>query len=176
MTKNVWRIFCLLLLVGAVSGCDRYADKPQCGPSLAQAPMPDWQLDAQGMGIQAETGLRWFRCNAGERFVGGTCTGNALQLNLNDALAYVDDFSRASGRTWRLPTLKEMASLRQSRCHNPAIDTRVFPSVRVDHYWAATQGGPNVLGLACSFYTFNGAGYCREMATNKRPFWLVLEE
>lgn len=157
-----------------VAGCDRHQRQPSCSALEAGELPAGWHLDVGGIARAPGSGLRWFRCNAGERFAGGQCVGEALLLNRADAEAYVQDFSRASGRPWRLPTRAEMNALRRTDCNNPAVDPRIFPSVRVDHYWSG-EASHRAFGLACSFYTFNGFGFCRELPSNRRPFWLVLD-
>jgi hypothetical protein len=96
-------------------------------------------------------------------------------MSKTDALAYVTDFAESSGKAWRLPTLKEMATLKETACSNPAMNTQVFPSAKVEQYWASdlSRHGPQ---LACAYYSFSGNSYCRESVLNQRPFWLVLDK
>ena len=164
----------LLVAAGLLSSCDRHHTLPQCGSVLVGDPGRSWALGTDGTARQAAAGLTWYRCNAGERFVNGACVGEALRVSHTEALQYAQDFSSASGRAWRLPTVEEMRDLRQSSCHNPAIDTRVFPSARADHYWSA-ESGPRGFGLACSVYTFNVMAQRRDDAAPPRLFWLVLD-
>ncbi len=158
-----------------LSACERYAEQARCGDYFAAGDWGHWQVDGQGLAIDTKTGLRWFRCNAGERFQDGQCLGDAQLMSKTDAVAYVADFAAASGKAWRLPTLKEMASLKETACTNPAINTQVFPSAKVEQYWASDRSrhGPQ---LACAYYSFSGNSYCRESVLNQRPFWLVLDK
>lgn len=119
--------------------------------------------------------MRWFRCNAGEYFQDGQCVGDALLMTKFDALAYADDFAQSSGKSWRLPTLKEMRTLTETGCDNPSINTQVFSTAMVDQYWAfdRSRHGPR---LACAYYSYSGNSYCRDSALNLRPFWLVLNK
>jgi hypothetical protein len=157
-----------------LAGCDRYHALPQCGAQLQGDPGTQWTLGADGTAVQRATGLTWYRCNAGERFVNGTCAGEAVRLSHIEAAQYAQDFASASGRPWRVPTLAEMRALRVRECNNPAVDTRVFPSVRADHYWSG-EAGPRGFGLACSVYTYNVMAQCRDDPQQLRLFWLVLD-
>ncbi len=167
-------VIVLLAAVGLIAGCDRHHTLPQCGAVLAGDPGRAWTLGGDGTARQEGAGLTWYRCNAGERFVNGSCVGEPLRVPHAEARQYAQDFSSASGRAWRLPTIEEMRELRMASCNNPAIDTRVFPSVRSDHYWAA-ESGPRGFGLACSVYTYSVMAQCRDDPEQRRLFWLVLE-
>jgi len=167
-------VIVLLAAVGLLAGCDRHHTLPQCGAVLSGDPGGAWTLGGDGTARQAGAGLTWYRCNAGERFVNGSCVGEPLRVSHAEAMQYAQDFSSASGRAWRMPTIEEMRELRMASCNNPAVDTRVFPSVRSDHYWAA-ESGPRGFDLACSVYTFSVMAQCRDDPEDKRLFWLVLE-
>lgn len=169
-----WRGVVLAMACGAMAGCDRYHEQPQCGTWLTGEPGPQWELGADGTARQRDAGLTWYRCNAGERFAGGACVGQALHTTRAEAAQYAADFSAASGRRWRLPTVDEMRGLRLEQCRNPAVDTRVFPSVRSDHYWAGEAMARNE-AFACSVYTYNLMAQCRDDPRQARLFWLVLD-
>jgi hypothetical protein len=167
------RAFGLILASTALAGCDRYHALPQCGVLLQGEPARRWVLGADGTAVQGSTGLTWYRCNAGERFVGDACVGEPARMAHAEAVQYAQDFANASGRAWRVPTVAEMQGLRLRECNNPAVDTRVFPSVRADHYWSG-QEGRRGFGMACSVYTYNVMAQCRDDPQQKRLFWLVL--
>ena len=158
-----------------LSACDRYAEQVRCGDHFVAGDLGRWQVDSQGMAADPKTGLRWFRCNAGERFQEGQCLGDAHLMSKTDALAYVADFAESSGKAWRLPTLKEMATLKETACTNPAVNTQVFPSAKVEQYWASDLSRHGTQ-LACAYYSYSGNSYCRESVLNQRPFWLVLDK
>lgn len=163
-----------LLASLALGACDRHHVLPQCSAVLQGDVGSDWVLATDGTARHRDTGLTWYRCNAGERFVNGVCAGAAVRISHAEALRYAEDFSSASGRRWRLPALTEMRELRLEECNNPAVDIRVFPSARADHYWSA-QTGPRGFGLACSTYMYNGMSQCRDDPLQARYFWLVLD-
>lgn len=160
----------LLLL----AGCERYSSLPQCSSFLDTGHPVALQLDANGSALDKAEGLRWYRCSAGQRFSNGQCVGEAIELPRQEALAYAAEFAARAGQPWRVPTVGEMATLKQNHCTNPALDTRVFPSVQVTNYWTSSTSlnGPS---MGCTVYTFNGNSICKEVVTQKRPFMLVMD-
>jgi hypothetical protein len=41
-------------------------------------------------------------------------------------------------KDWRLPLLRELASITERHCRNPRINSTVFPNTANDFYWTAT--------------------------------------
>jgi hypothetical protein len=164
----------LLGLMG-LAGCDRYQQPPQCGAFFQAGQVDGWALEDSGTAVEPKTGLRWYRCNAGERFMGGQCVGNALMLNFEEARRYVAEVAAASGQKWRLPTSGEVDRLTQSRCKNPAINSQIFPSVQVENYWTQDKSTAGDR-YACVFYTYSGNQSCLQSADEPHPFWMVMDK
>lgn len=159
-----------------LTACDRYVHTPQCSELIDQQPFPQhMRADSKGSVLDTNTGLRWYRCSAGQRFSNGQCVGEAIKLGQADALAYAQEFSARANQAWRVPSAKEMKSITLSGCLNPAIHTEVFPGILVDNYWTSSSSINNP-GMGCTLYTFNGNQTCREVLTQPRPFLLVLSE
>ena len=112
----------LLLL----SGCQRYQDVPQCSEAISEGFTGYFKLDDNGLAVDQVTGTTWYRCSAGQRYQGGQCVGRPLLLGLADAHAYAEEFSRASGRKWRLPTQGEMATVGVGCTSHEAIGAAGF--------------------------------------------------
>ena len=165
----------VVMLIGllALSGCERYKPLPQCGGFIQSGDLQGWQLESTGTALDPKSGLRWYRCNAGEKFVGSQCMGSALELTFADAQAYVAEVAAASGKPWRLPSADEVEHIRQTACTNPAINSQVFPSVLVENYWVNSKGAIG-RSNACAFYSYSGNISCLESANELRPFWMVL--
>lgn len=161
-------------VLALLSGCDRYRPVTLCANHFQPGEQEGFVLDEQGSALDIRTGTRWFRCNAGQRYSGGQCLGDTAYLSLQEAMRYAEEFSAASGKAWRLPTQREMGSLKQTACVNPALNTQVFVGAVVDNYWTSSASA-NKAVLACTTFTYNGNGYCRELASNARPFMLVLD-
>jgi hypothetical protein len=84
------------------------------------------------------TGLTWRRCVEGASFDGAVCRGAPLALPWIDTLAHARRQARQTGVAWRLPNVKEMASLldHEQRLH---IDINAFPGANHDVLWTSSS-------------------------------------
>ncbi|WP_347486039.1 DUF1566 domain-containing protein [Vandammella animalimorsus] len=92
-----------------------------------------------------ETGLTWARCSVGQSWDGMTCTGTASRMTHEAALAHAKEQAG-----WRLPNLKELSSLADLSCVNPAIDAAIFPNTAFGmdaEYLTATPFGRDSAGF-----------------------------
>lgn len=108
------------------------------------------------------TGLVWKRCMEGMRWDGTTCAGQPTYYMWPEALQHT-----GPGRTgWRLPNVKEMASLVNTRSTGPlAMYTAAFPGLTNDQFWTST---PFVLDafygwVVHSFYGHSYFTYLEDM-------------
>ncbi len=93
----------------------------------------------------SQTGLMWMRCSLGQS--GNDCSGgSATEYNWQQALALVAA-TNATGSggyyDWRLPNIKELASIVEVRCHVPAINANVFPNTQSGFYWSSSPDAHN---------------------------------
>lgn len=80
------------------------------------------------------TGLIWMRCSLGQ--TGAGCNiGYPKRYNWATALNEIaNNYSH-----WRLPNIKELASIVERQCEKPAVNTEVFPNTLYDWaYWSST--------------------------------------
>jgi Protein of unknown function (DUF1566) len=122
-------------------------------PATANAACPSLagRFTANGVEVtDSRTGLVWARCSAGQSLNGTACTGTANTYTHEQALSYA-----ASQSGWRLPNVKELASLADKGCQNPAIDSTAFPNTVTSLYWSSSPYVGNS-GSAWSVYFFNG--------------------
>jgi hypothetical protein len=98
-----------------------------------------------------KTGLIWRRCSEGQTWNGSTCAGTALTLTHEQALAHAQ-----TQTGWRLPNVKELASIADRSRYSPAIDTVVFPDTASTWYWTST---PYAGSAISAWGVFFGTGH-----------------
>lgn len=87
----------------------------------------------------SKTGLVWARCSVGQVWDGSTCTGSASSHTHEQALSLAQ-----SAIGWRLPNVKELSSIVDKGCMDPAIDSAAFPNTPSRAYWSSTPSAGNV--------------------------------
>ncbi len=98
------------------------------------------------------TGLMWARCSLGQQWNGSSCSGSASGVSWQEALQLgeVANQERYAGFVgWRLPNLKELASIAELTCYAPAISLTVFPGAPSARFWSASPVS------SASVYTWN---------------------
>ncbi|WP_320822700.1 DUF1566 domain-containing protein [Reinekea sp.] len=94
-------------------------------------------FQANGTVTDRATGLTWFRCNLGQDWVGGVCTGTSARLDY----ASSQDLLASSGlqaQGYRLPKLSELLAITASDCGEPAV-TRGWQASVSGFYWTASE-------------------------------------
>lgn len=111
----------------------------------AHAACPGWPT-AERFTISGEevtdkrTGLVWKRCSEGQTLSGNSCIDTAAGYTHEQALARAKSANTADSATgWRLPNVKELASLADRGCQSPAIDSTAFPGTSSPWwYWSSS--------------------------------------
>ena len=74
-----------------------------------------------------KTTLMWKQCAEGQTSSNNTCSGTPSTVNWAGALA--NDGSTFAGYSdWRVPNIKELASLAAPICYRPALNIKMFPN------------------------------------------------
>ena len=84
------------------------------------------------------TGLVWMRCAIGQTWDGSNCIGDAQQLTWQQALQLSHGYLLEETSGWRLPNIKELATLTERQCVRPAINVALFPDTPADDFWTST--------------------------------------
>lgn len=114
-----------------------------------------------------QTSLIWRRCPEGMVASGGACTGNAITFTQEQALQRATAQANSTGVAWRLPNIKELASIADKNTSNPAIDSAAFPTTPSNDFWSSSPGVGVGLGLACGVsFTDGGFGYGGRINSN----------
>lgn len=94
----------------------------------ATTPIDRFILSDNGTVFDQKTNLMWTRCPYGVRLSEKECIGSGFPYySWERALETVKETSYAGYSNWRLPNIKELATLVEYQCVAPAINTKVFP-------------------------------------------------
>lgn len=109
--------------------------------ALAACPSTPGRFVANGAEVtDTRTGLIWQRCSAGQSWRGSTCKGRVGIYTPEQALAYAKTQNTTDSVTgWRLPNVKELSSLADRGCQEPAIDSTVFPATTSDYLYETSS-------------------------------------
>ncbi|MFP8777862.1 DUF1566 domain-containing protein [Hydrogenophaga sp. RWCD_12] len=110
------------------------------GTRFTYSSVPYGSDAANNLVNDALSGLQWRRCAEGMTWTGSSCSGSALTLNHQSALA------RAGGQAgWRLPNVRELGSLVVRPTGfivfpsaSDFTDTMAFPQSPIGTFWAST--------------------------------------
>lgn len=113
-----------------------------CQPDNIPSATPTARFVDNGDGTvtDSKTDLVWKKCVEG--LSGEACAeGEATVLNWGEALLYMSEHNKQGdlGYTdWRLPNIRELSTLVETRCMNPAINEEVFPGTPAGHVWTSS--------------------------------------
>lgn len=134
--RVLWWLPMALMLTGPVQA--------DCNDSILPT-RPDSRYTPHGDGTVTDpvTGLTWARCPLG--LSGSSCDiGTAERYNWQQALEAVQDANAGDylgHDDWRLPNAKELHSLIETACREPAINSILFPATTgaiYSNYWSAS--------------------------------------
>lgn len=109
-----------------------------CNPGIvAEAPDSRYEIRTATV-LDKQTGLVWMRCALGQTWNGTGCTGTATVMVWQTALQAAENTVFAGKNDWRLPNQKELQSLVEPRCYDPAINTAIFPNTLANGFWSSS--------------------------------------
>ena len=110
-----------------------------CLPNFDASTKTDEFLDnGDGTATDETLGLMWMRCSLGQTWEDESCAGDASELSWQQALQAAHGYEYAEKLGWRVPNMKELASLTERSCVRPAINELYFPNTSSDDYWTST--------------------------------------
>ena len=121
-----------------------YAVQAQtCKPESIPASTPNSQLQDNGDGTitDRKTGLIWKQCLEGQS--GSDCASSGVEIfSWQQALQRAQTVNSGGGfagaSVWRVPTIKELRSLVEQQCADPAINLTRFPNPGSDFVWSSS--------------------------------------
>ncbi|MDN3682052.1 DUF1566 domain-containing protein [Vibrio tapetis subsp. quintayensis] len=147
MNKILVTLLCWLLPLNVMAMCNYAITK--------STPSSRFNIHGDGTVTDKQTGLTWMRCSIGQTWQGDNCTGNASNHNWQQALTLAKDHEFAGKNDWRLPNVKELASIVEVSCVTPAINTDIFSNTTDGYLTSSSYARSN--SYAWTVY-FNG-GY-----------------
>jgi hypothetical protein len=99
----------------------------------------------------------WMRCAVGQNWSNGRCEGEASRLDwsaASDAAATLNSSGTAFFSDWRVPKLREIATIIERQCRDPRINLEVFPDTPGVFFWTESMRpaeGFDDLAYALSF-------------------------
>jgi hypothetical protein len=128
-----------LVIVIAILIISGSAKAQTCEESIAATTPDDRFIDnADGTVTHSDSALMWMQCTLGQNWSEGVCTGDGSELSWQQGLQTAHGYSFAGYSDWRLPNIKELATIVELRCVRPSINMTLFPSTLSDDYWTAT--------------------------------------
>jgi hypothetical protein len=105
--------------------------------------------------------LMWTRCSAGQDWTAGTCAGAATSVDWAGAAAVARDVNRQGTlffSDWRVPQLRELATLVAADCASPRVDLALFPGTPAEFYWSASARPGEAAPARVYALSFGGEG------------------
>lgn len=111
----------------------------------ATTPTKRFIVNKNGTVSDPHTGLMWQSCSYGQQFDVELeqCTGASASVTWEQALANASSNRFASYDDWRVPNVKELASIIEHQCVEPALNREVFLSSVNQNYWTNTTAPLN---------------------------------
>ncbi|MCI5146582.1 MAG: DUF1566 domain-containing protein [Candidatus Electrothrix sp. AR3] len=135
------RIF--LLLISCVFSVSTAYATQTCKLDSIPASTPDSQLIDHGDNTitDLKTGLMWKKCLEGVS--GNACeTDSPALFTWQEALQHPETVNSEGGFAdyddWRLPNIKELISIVEKQCYNPAINLNRFPNAPSSFVWSGS--------------------------------------
>lgn len=163
------KILTITTLVLMLSGISHTVVAQNCSADITPvAPDERYQDNGDGTVTDLRTNLMWHQCSSG--LTGADClTGTVLTYSWDTALqnpVTVNATGFAGHHDWRLPNTKELESLIELACYDPAINLTLFPNTVSDNYWTSSPAVYNAgQAWGISFNRGEISGFSRTTAT-----------
>lgn len=134
----------------------------------ANTPNSRFTVNADNTVTDLATGLMWQRCTIGQS--GTDCSGGRkTYMQWNIALETAENDTTAGYSDWRLPNIKELTSIIERRCYEPAINLDIFPNTpTAGLYWSSSPFAQSNISVWIAYSEY---GYDYE--ANKRDYNVV---
>jgi len=135
--KVVWWV----LFLAGVSAWPGVVAQQACSSGTSSLPAVRFQDTGDGTVTDLESKLMWMRCSSGQQWLGKRCVGAADAHGWLETKQYADKANRdgeAFFNDWRVPSLRELATITDRGCVNPRTNLSVFPDTPAALFWSST--------------------------------------
>jgi hypothetical protein len=135
----------------------------RCETAVRESPATAARFQDNGDGTVTDrvSRLMWTRCSAGQEWTAGNCAGAARSVDWAGAAAVARDVNRQGAlffSDWRVPQLRELATLVAPACAAPRVDLTVFPGTPAEFYWSASTRPGEATPARVYALSFGGEG------------------
>jgi len=125
-----------------------------------------------GTVLDKKTNLTWMKCAFGMTWENSMCVGQSKRMEWRKAILVANYFNNYEGfagyKNWRLPTQKELESIVEKSCFQPAINQSKFPRTVSTGFWTITEDSTSKYHAMLVFF-LHGETYL----SNKQTEWFV---
>lgn len=134
--NKAWIISLSLLVTPVFSALS--AEQTCSGAVPASTPTERFVIHDDATVTDTKTNLMWQTCIHGQDFVDGTCIGGGPGHYWSEALDIAENSTFAGYEGWRLPNIKELLSIVEDSCVDPALNLDVFPGAVGYALWSSS--------------------------------------
>ena len=144
-----------------LSGLQIAAAKQACVGAQSSLSTQRFQDNGDGTVTDLDSKLVWMRCAGGQKWRDQRCAGSAAVYVWSEAQGHALRISRdgtAFYNDWRVPSLRELATITDRGCKNPRTNLAVFPDTPAAPFWSSTLRAGNAEGERAMALSFGNEG------------------
>ncbi len=138
--KHLW----LFALVSTMAAAPAWSYTCNTDRYPLSSPNERFKDNGNGTLTDIQTELTWMRCSLGQTWNGNTCTGEPRAYSWQDALNEAMELNESGGygshSDWRVPSVRELASIMERQCADPRINLSLFPATPPKFFWSGASG------------------------------------
>jgi YVTN family beta-propeller protein len=132
------------------------------GPSTVKT----YSDNGNGTVTDSTTGLMWMRCSMGQTWTGSTCSGTVSSYTWDQANALTGTVSFAGNSDWRLPNVRELATIVDRTTYGPAINAVAFPNTNTSSDFSFGSASAYAINSSYVWYVYFGGGVVGDYVKN----------
>lgn len=171
------RVLLFVALPAAAAGSVSMSESPLQSACPGESMPPQRFVDnGDGTVTDSVSKLMWMRCALGQNWQPDSCTGAAGVVNWREAQRQaqrLNQQAQAFYNDWRVPSLRELASITDRSCATPRTNAVVFPHTPAAGFWTATARPGEPAGQRVFVLSFGAAGAAPALKDEQHHLRLV---